>query len=560
MAAIEVPTFEQIATILSQLATNYSNVFADYYNLFYNPTPMDVTVQIYNEAGNLTTITIPNRAKDRAYILNGNGDPNNNVSAPKGSLYQDLANGVVYIKQFASTGNTGWSEFMTLESLEDYLIQGAGSPEGIVAAAKGILYVDKMNAALYLKSTATGNTGWILISADTSTLANKELSNLVEGIPGVGDNYFLKYDWSNLSTQGTGIINSKENVSNKTATIDSSSTDVQYPTAKAVYDLVGTGTSDLADKSLSNLNEIGEDKFVHTETQVRDCIFKAPNGFLSVSGNVISLPSGTVLLCANGVNNDNQAVNEKITTASALSESIEGTSARSCVVFFNGTSNILLYYNVDNYFRQIEQPDSYADMIWYNPNENNYKVTSDSGSTWTTIKATEIGRFTTDGSGVINSFYPYHPFVAATQDDIAVIQDDIDEIVTDLNGKADVDLSNVNDTAKILMAGMGMPSETYIDLTLNASDSTYTAPANGWVQVSWQISSNSYLAVSTVYDNSDGICMQTQNFSSSGSFVNVYIPVSKNEVFKVAYNGTLQSNQYNRFLFIYAKGSESEGS
>ena len=419
MAAIEVPTFEQIATILSQLATNYSNIFADYYNLFYNPVPMDITVQIYDEAGNLATITIPNRAKDRTYILNGNGDPNNSVSAPKGSIYQDLTNGTAYIKQFANTDNTGWSEFMTLESLEDYLIQGAGSPEGVVAAPKGILYIDKTNVALYLKSTATGNIGWNLISANTSNLTNRDLSNLSE----IGESHFANPSLSNLNAAGTNLINSKENVSNKTTAINASSTDVQYPTAKAVYDLVGTGTSDLANKSLSNLNETGEDKFVHTETQVRDCIFKATS-LPSFSGNIISVPTGTILLCADGRDANKASTNTKVTLSSAKSVSISWTGADEGVVFYNNSTGNLIYYPVRAYLRSTYQPSGYTNMIWYNPDTNKYSVTSDSGSTWTDSVIVEVGRFKTDSSGNITEFNTYHPLTAAMEDDIRVLSEE----------------------------------------------------------------------------------------------------------------------------------------
>ena len=62
------------------------------------------------------------------------------------------------------------------------------------------------------------------------------------------------------------------------------------------------------------------------------------------------------------------------------------------------------------------------------------------------------------------------------------IEVDIDEIATDLNGKADVDLTNVNTSGTSLGAKWAMPSSTYEDLTLGASGATYTAPANGWVQ------------------------------------------------------------------------------
>ena len=46
-----VPTYEQISTILQKLATNYSNMASIFYNIFYNPEPSYVDIDLYNEAG-----------------------------------------------------------------------------------------------------------------------------------------------------------------------------------------------------------------------------------------------------------------------------------------------------------------------------------------------------------------------------------------------------------------------------------------------------------------------------------------------------------------------------
>lgn len=416
MAQIDVISFEQIATMLSQLATNYSNLFVDYYNLFYNPTPMDVTVELYDKDGNLETITIPNRAKDRTYILNGEGEPEGVVEAEKGSVYQDLSNGIVYVKQFTTSDSTGWSELMTIGSLSEYLLQDAGSPEGVVTATKGVLYVDRGSAALYIKGTDIGNTGWILISANTTNLANIDLSNLSD----VGKNAFLDRSLGNLDTIGRSIIDGKENVNNKKSEWTNNINNTYYPTTKLVYDTINNLTSVLADKDLSNLNQEGEDHFVRTLNQVRDCIFKAPNGLPSLSGNIISLPQGTTLLSANGMDSNRASVNERIITTTALSVSISvGSNSVSGVVFFSPNYNVLIWYNLGDYFRQNDTPTPInSDALWYNPDDNTYKVTSDTGSTWTTIKATEIGRFTTNTSGVVDSFNPYHPLSVATEDDI----------------------------------------------------------------------------------------------------------------------------------------------
>lgn len=48
-----------------------------------------------------------------------------------------------------------------------------------------------------------------------------------------------------------------------------------------------------------------------------------------------------------------------------------------------------------------------------------------------------------------------------------------------LQGKANVDMDNLSTAGKAEVAGLAMPSDKYIDLTLSASGSTYTAPANG---------------------------------------------------------------------------------
>ena len=44
---------EQIETVLAKLQNNYSELARTWYNIFYNTTPMDVTIKFYNEEGNI---------------------------------------------------------------------------------------------------------------------------------------------------------------------------------------------------------------------------------------------------------------------------------------------------------------------------------------------------------------------------------------------------------------------------------------------------------------------------------------------------------------------------
>ena len=149
---ITVPTYKQIADRLGILATNYSYMASVFYDVFYNPVPQYVEIKIYNDAGELVEYTIPNRAKDLENLLSGQGKPEGVVEASKGVLYQDLKNGDLYIKE-TPDGSEGWSEFATRNFLENIFIQGNGDPNGVVVAAKGILYIDVNYASLYIKTT-----------------------------------------------------------------------------------------------------------------------------------------------------------------------------------------------------------------------------------------------------------------------------------------------------------------------------------------------------------------------------------------------------------------------
>lgn len=72
---------------------------------------------------------------------------------------------------------------------------------------------------------------------------------------------------------------------------------------------------------------------------------------------------------------------------------------------------------------------------------------------------------------------------------------DVGQITEDLNGKADLDLANLNNAGKIVAANMSMPSDTYDTLTFGASATIYTAPASGYFVFSLNVTSNHYFAI-----------------------------------------------------------------
>ena len=88
-----------VVEAISRLQLNYTSLVKQFYDIFFNPTPMYVTLTFRDKEGEEVEVTIPNRAKDQKYVTNGEGSPIANlIASDKGTLYQDVTNGEVYIK------------------------------------------------------------------------------------------------------------------------------------------------------------------------------------------------------------------------------------------------------------------------------------------------------------------------------------------------------------------------------------------------------------------------------------------------------------------------------
>ncbi len=137
----------------------------------------------------------------------------------------------------------------------------------------------------------------------------------------------------------------------------------------------------------------------------------------------------------------------------------------------------------------------------------------------------------------------YIVLATSTKTDIEV---DIDDIATDLNGKADVDLTNVNDSGTSLGASWAFPSYTFITPTVGASGSTYTAPANGWLVLSGTCTADHQFV--NIIGRLDAVC-----FGVNTKNVMCWIPILKGLTATIYYNTTDTA-----LKFVYAVGSESE--
>lgn len=139
-----------------------------------------------------------------------------------------------------------------------------------------------------------------------------------------------------------------------------------------------------------------------------------------------------------------------------------------------------------------------------------------------------------------------YPWISAYTSAIPASTAQAAEFQQALSSKADTSLSNLSTAGKDLASGLGMPSNRYIDLTLGASSSSYTAPANGYFVVRVPFTGNQACALFNT------TTLVGINLNSNGTWT-AYgnIPVKNNDVVQLWYNCTP-----NLFRFVYAEGDK----
>lgn len=97
---------------------------------------------------------------------------------------------------------------------------------------------------------------------------------------------------------------------------------------------------------------------------------------------------------------------------------------------------------------------------------------------------------------------------------------------------------------------LAMPSDKYIDLTLNASGSTYAAPADGWFYLRKQATTSGQAFKIGMMN---GLFNITNTASVKDNWCSGVMPVKKGDTVYVSYTLTGKTNS---FRFIYSVGSE----
>ena len=119
----------------------------------------------------------------------------------------------------------------------------------------------------------------------------------------------------------------------------------------------------------------------------------------------------------------------------------------------------------------------------------------------------------------------------------------------DIGLVANTNASNLSKAGRSYLAGMGMPSDHYIDLTLGVSGTSYTAPANGYFVLIKQ--ANAINQYASIYRAGNLIYSRPGASTSTNTWFALWAPARKGDPMVVAYTlgGITQA-----FSFVYAEG------
>ena len=360
----------------------------------------------------------------------------------------------------------------------------------------------------------------------------------------------------------TSDLSGYQTTSNLVTSISNTSTDTQYPSAKCVYDEIQAvkrnigeivqSTIPLTDAGLhlldgSLLTYGSYQAFIDYIADLYDS-----GNYAAIFDTEVNWQSSvtTYGVCGKFVYDSvNQTVRlPKITgfTEGTIDPTVLGDLVQAGLPNISGSVNFNREFEITNATGAMGVTSYTSASYYYQWQTTNYggKQLSFNASNSNAI----YGNSSTVQPQAIKVLY-YIVIANATK---TTIQVDIDEIATDLNGKADVDLTNVNDAGTSLAAGWPMPSSTYDDLTLGSSGSSYTAPTNGWFSI---CKVSSATGQSLGFENSTKKIGVASYSSATNQYIKCFLPAHKGDVVYCYYatGGTT-----NWFRFIYAVGSESE--
>lgn len=238
------------------------------------------------------------------------------------------------------------------------------------------------------------------------------------------------------------------------------------------------------------------------------------NGFGYI-GSTVWVDKGVKGLIPNGRNEDGSLNNIDWVNNNIIVTTQKLTNRNNQAVFLDIITRYAYplgdHYTVDNYTNEEYNLlfDNKLNNYYYNSTDGKYSV-----KTGLVISFANI-----DENSNYTSFNPKQPFKAV-----------------DYNDKSEI-------------SGWGMPSDKYIDLTVGASGTTYTARANGYFVAQATSKASSGAGNNLVLTNSLGMGIKVVA-ATNGQPIMTYTPVRRGEV--ITLNYTTQTPT--KLRFIYAEG------
>ena len=176
------------------------------------------------------------------------------------------------------------------------------------------------------------------------------------------------------------------------------------------------------------------------------------------------------------------------------------------------------------------------------------------------FNASRVSSTYQDGAKVNPDHVVYRAYVilyaSAAEASVAQAQ----EFMTALGNKANVGLDNITAGAKNLIAGLGMPSEKYIDLELKPNGSIYTAQADGYINIYKMTTADNQYVSAGYTSKTSGTAEESStksvitSWAPANSGTGIILPVKKGINYFIGYtaNGNLR---YFR-LFLLEGGKE----
>jgi len=256
------------------------------------------------------------------------------------------------------------------------------------------------------------------------------------------------------------------------------------------------------------------------------------NGFGYI-GSHIWMDKGVKLLIADGYNEDGTIKNEEIVTPNVIVARGLASGTRSDLIPFlrkYPVSNELQLFPIvkAGFLGELDYVPTVGAGFQYYFNTNDMKwYMHESGATeWVSTPYYIISPPITVANNVITSFKPYKTFRAVEYDKVLLKTD------------------------KSEISSWGMPSDKSVDLTLGASGTTYTAPANGWLVFGKRVGATTAQYILLINETANMRIVDTIKGDINNE-LGAYLPVNKGDKVRVDYNATGATTS---FKFHYAEG------